>query len=265
MAVLEALGYALFARDDSGELRAVGRAPEWLRALWPALAEAEAVLPLAEASPFLENFLIDAEEIWRKDTDERAQSGPWIETPAQGDNVELEATALNVDGRSLLLINCLGEEFAAKKDVLQKARETVIAHQRLNSEMQKKEILLHCVADEMSTALANIVTSLRLIEGESNPPRTKVLLGLANRGAEDQQRLIARVLSAFSEEIGGIYGRTGAERATAAWGAVLQDVLEQAEAAFAERRIPLHRPTRDPARSGRWRVMRLICSVRSPV
>ena len=77
----------------------------------------------------------------------------------------------------------------------------MIAYQRLNSEIQKKEILLHCVADEMTNALANIVTSLRLIEAESNPPRTKVLLGLAMRGAEKQQQLINRVLDAVKLSI----------------------------------------------------------------
>ena len=35
-AVLEALGFALFLRDDDGELRLHGAPPAWLRELWPA-------------------------------------------------------------------------------------------------------------------------------------------------------------------------------------------------------------------------------------
>ena len=53
------------------------------------------------------------------------------------------------------LLERLGEVFEAKKSMLQKARETVIAYQRLNSETQKKEILLSCIAEEMNSALAN--------------------------------------------------------------------------------------------------------------
>lgn len=242
--VLDALGYALFRRDDDGALKAATSPPEWLRALWPAIDAAGAALPIAEASPFFENFLIDAEECWNKGGAERAKSGPWIEQPATGEQVELEATALTAGGEKLLLLERLGHDFAAKKDVLQRARETVIAHQRLNSEIQKKEILLHCVADEMTAALANIVTSLRLIETEDNSPRTKMLLGLAMRGTEEQQRLIHRVLDVFAEEIGGIYGRKGSNGAIADWNAVRRRAVEAMEPVFAEKHVTL-RPPKD--------------------
>ena len=236
--VLEALGFALFVRDNHGSLRAVGTAPEWLRQLWPALTS-DGELPVADASPFFENFLIDAEECWRAGGDQRAQSGPWIEQKPHGEQVELEATALNANGQAVLLINRLGAEFTAKKEVLQKARETVIAHQRLNSEIQKKEILLHCVAEEMTAALANIVTSLRLIETETNPARAKVLLGLAMRGTEEQQRLIQRVLEVFADEIGSFYGRSAADARQADCGAVVRDAVAAADQAFAEKKVGL--------------------------
>lgn len=240
--VLDALGYALFVRGENGALRTVGKSPKWLRELWPPLEAANAELPIVDASPFFENFLIDAEECWREASDRRARSGPWIEEKTDGGRVELEATALTAEGQALLLIERLGADFSARKDVLQKARETVIAHQRLNSEIQKKEILLHCVADEMTATLANIVTSLRLIEGEDNPPRTKVLLGLAMRGTEDQQRLINRVLDVFAEEIGHIYGRKKTNGNAAEWNESLLRALEAIEPAFAEKRVQLKRP-----------------------
>lgn len=240
--VLETLGYALFRRADNGELKLVADAPQWLRALWPALDRAEAALPVAEASPFFENFLIDAEECWKEGGEKRVKSGPWIEQKPDGEQVELEAMALSANGEKLLLLERLGHEFAAKKDVLQRARETVIAHQRLNSEIQKKEILLHCVADEMTAALANIVTSLRLIETEESSPRAKTLLGLAMRGTEEQQRLIHRVLDVFAEEISGLYGRKGADGATADWDSTLRHALEAEQPAFDEKRVRLIAP-----------------------
>jgi hypothetical protein len=246
--VLEALGYALFVRGDDALLRAVETPPEWLRELWPALGS-DAQLPTSDASPFLENFLIDAEECWRAGGDQRAHSGPWIEQSSAGEQVQLEATALNANGQALLLIKQLGEEFEAKKEVLQKARETVIAHQRLNSEIQKKEILLHCVADEMTAALANIVTSLRLIENEPNPPRSKVLLGLAMRGTEEQQRLINRVLDVFAEEMESIYGGEGTNGEVADWDAVLRLALDAAEPAYREKNVRLSIEPRAPDRA----------------
>jgi signal transduction histidine kinase len=237
-AVLEALGLALFAREKTGRLRLLGKAPDWLGALWPALREKRGILPLADASPFLENFLIDAEECWSNGGDAQAKSGPWIET-GSGAEVQLDATALTANGQSLLLLQRLGEEFEAKKSVLQHARETVIAHQRLNSEIQKKEILLHCVADEMTAALANAVTSLRLIEMEDNGPRTKLLLGLAARATQEQQTLIQRILGVFEEELRSAYGEFSLTNTNAHWDTVLQRALEAATPHFVEKGVRL--------------------------
>jgi signal transduction histidine kinase len=187
----------------------------------------------------LENFLIDAEECWRQAGDQRAHSGPWIEQRADGEQVEIEATALTTRGFPILIIKRLGAEFEAKKEVLQKARETVIAHQRLNSEIQKKEILLHCVADEMTATLANIVTSLRLIEGETDQTRAKVMLGLAMRGTDEQQRLINRILDVFADEIGSISGRDGREEEAADWDSLLQDAIAATKPAYSKKNVRL--------------------------
>ena len=241
-AVLEALGFVLFTRQESGALRLSGPPPAWLAALWPALENDEHLLPLAEASPFLENFLIDAEECWKKNGTDRAKSGPWIEQNDDGVEVQLEATAMTAAGQPILLIERLGEAFEAKKTVLQRARETVIAHQRLNSEIQKKEILLHCVADDMTAALANVITSLRLIELEDNGPRTKLLLGLASRATQEQQTLIHRILGVFEEELRAVYGATGETENDADWSVVLRRALDSSSPLFEEKGVRLRAP-----------------------
>jgi signal transduction histidine kinase len=207
-AVLQALGYALFRRDSSGGLRPIGKVPAWLKTLWPEVGSSE--LPLdTSVSPFLENFLVDAEECWRAGGEQRAASGPWVDQDNEGNSVQLEATALTVGSQPFLLLERLGEAFEVKKSMLQKARENVIAYQRLNSETQKKEILLHCVADEMSAALANIVTALRLLEMESSSPRSRELLSLASRATSEQQALIHKVLAVFADELSELFGQDG--------------------------------------------------------
>ncbi len=237
--VLAGLGLVLFAREATGGLRLSGTAPGWLATLWPAIGENGGLLPVADASPFLENFLIDAEECWKEGGAKRARSGPWVEQDMSGAEVQLEATAMTIDGQSILLLERLGEAFEAKKSVLQRARETVIAHQRLTSEIQKKQILLHCVADEMTAALANIVTALRLIEMEDNGPRTKLLLGLASRATEEQQMLIRRILGVFEDELRGVYGRSELTTTGADGNAVLRRALDAAAPLFAEKGVRL--------------------------
>jgi len=235
-AVLEALGIAVFVHS-SGALRVNGVPPDWVRSIWPGVTTPDATLP--DTSPFLENFLIDARECWNAGGDKRARSGAWTERTTDGTELSLEATALTAGGRQILLIERLGEVFEAKKSMLQKARETVIAYQRLNSEMQKKEILLNCISEEMNAALANVITSLRLIEMERNPARIAQLLSLASRATEEQQTLINKVLHVFAAELEGLRGRDGTTTAQSKLGDALVAAQENTAAQFAEKGVRL--------------------------
>jgi signal transduction histidine kinase len=235
-AVLEALGIAVFVHS-SGALRVNGTAPDWLQSIWPDLTASDATLP--GNSPFLENFLIDARACWAAGGDKRVRSGAWAEQTTDGTELSLEATALTVAGQAILLLERLGEVFEAKKSVLQKARETVIAYQRLNSEIQKKEILLNCISDEMNAALANVITSLRLIELEKDPTRIAQLLSLASRATEEQQTLINKVLNVFAAELEGLHGRDGAAIAETKLGDALLAAEENVTSQFAEKGVRL--------------------------
>jgi len=219
--------------------RSEGAAPEWIQSIWPGLKRPGALLPLEKASPFLANFLVDASASWEKGGEARARSGPWIEQSADGTEITLEALALNAGGQAILLLERLGEAFEAKKSMLQKARETVIAYQRLNSEMQKKEILLSCIAEEMNAALANTITSLRLMELEQNSARTQQLLGLASRATEEQQSLINQVLRVFANELAELYGHNGNGHAAAKIDDAVQAAKETVASLFAEKRVRL--------------------------
>jgi hypothetical protein len=127
-AALEGLGFAVFVREPSG-LRLAGVPPEWLSRVWPSLVTGND--SVAGVSPFLENFLADAAACWSAGTG-RVRSGPWIEYDRDGTSVDLEATALTASGCALLVIELLGEDFEATRSVLQRARETMLAYQRLS-------------------------------------------------------------------------------------------------------------------------------------
>jgi signal transduction histidine kinase len=235
-AVLEALGIAVFVHA-SGALRISGQPPDWLRSVWPTVTAPDATLP--GSSPFLENFLIDARECWAAGGENRARSGPWVEKAADGTELSLEATALIVGGQAILLLERLSEVFEARKSMLQKARETVIAYQRLNSEVQKKEILLNCISEEMNAALANVITSLRLIELEKDPARIAQLLSLASRATEEQQTLINKVLNVFAAELEGLRGRDGMAVAETTLEDAIQAAEENVAPQFAEKGVRL--------------------------
>ena len=128
-AALEGLGLALFVREESGGMRLAGPVPEWVGRVWPSVV-APGEDSVADVSPFLENFLVDAAACWTARTGQ-VRSGPWVEYDRQGNEVHLEAIALTGGGRSLLLLEHLGAEFEATRSIIQKAREALIAYQRL--------------------------------------------------------------------------------------------------------------------------------------
>ena len=234
-AVLEALGFALYLRHDDRVLLLHGNPPDWLARLWPG-----GELPPVGEAPFLENFLIDAEGCWSAGG--RLESGPWVERDPAGGEVHVEATALTAGGRACLLIERLGEAFESRVSILQKARETVIALQRLDTEIQKKEILVHCLAEDLSAGLGNIITALRLLELEESSPRTLQLLALGLRGAQEQGTLISKVLELFADELGGLYGRSGRAEVKSDLRRVLQLAVEDAAPLVAQKGVRLLTP-----------------------
>jgi K+-sensing histidine kinase KdpD len=187
--------------------------------------------------------LVDADACWHLGGDHRVRSGPWFETGPQGATSHLEATALTAAGESILLLQRLGSDFLDRHLLVQTAREKVLAHQRVQLEMQKKEILLHCLAEDLTAGLSNITLALQLIELEERPTQVRHLLNLAAVATREQQSLIHRVLSHFTAEVDGLYGSA---EGTAGMGTDLGEAWQRALALvspeFAEHGVSLSSP-----------------------
>jgi signal transduction histidine kinase len=127
--VLKALKAAIFQRDEQRRFWLIGASPEWLSMLWPQVT-ANGGLLRADASPFIENFLIDAAVCWETGA-ERVQSGPWVEQDSLGGHHHLEAIALSADGRAILLIEEMGPAYAERVSLLQTAHEAALDYEKL--------------------------------------------------------------------------------------------------------------------------------------
>jgi PAS domain S-box-containing protein len=131
-ALLSALDIVAFARLKCGSFRLLGSAPDWFRRLYAGSLLPPGHLRLGETFAFLENFLVDAEDLWHQGTDTgQLASGPWCETGADGWQCHLEAVAARLGQRRLLFLQRLGATYAAQHAVLQKARETTLDYHRL--------------------------------------------------------------------------------------------------------------------------------------
>ena len=89
--------------------------------------------------PFVENFLIDAQDIWRdKSVTRRMRSGPWVEVSTSGEEVVLEAIALNWNEKNLLFIEIMDENYELNHNFLQIGREGILLKNILHEEVRKK-------------------------------------------------------------------------------------------------------------------------------
>jgi hypothetical protein len=120
--LLAVLEVAVFERPAAGELRLVGAVPDWLVRFRPEAASETGAMSDALGSPFLENFLIDAESFWASNASGRLRSGLWTETGPMGRDFHMEASAVCVGEKKVLLIENRAVSYTEKQAVLQTAR-----------------------------------------------------------------------------------------------------------------------------------------------
>jgi signal transduction histidine kinase len=198
--LLAALGMALLERVSEGHFAGVGALPAWFTELYPAFAGGEPVV-LGEQSPFLEAFLYEAEPFWEEGGGDRLASGPWVETDATGKERHLEASALRVGSAALLLVEFAKIPYDETLAVFQTGRETILARERLEKEVQKKEVLLHCIVHDLKGPLTGIVGSIGILASRDTTPGQQEFLDVALRQASRLDMLIQGILGAFSAEV----------------------------------------------------------------
>lgn len=160
-------------------LRAAGDLPRWLAAQWPS---DDGVLRAEDAPPFLAHVLAEAEAAWRlavvrptcATTSEAPstaavpapepgpgasvvfRSGPW-----SGEGGALEARALVLeDGAPVLVIERLGQAHSERVHTLQRARELALRHGELLSDVERREMMLHCIVHDLGSPLGAVISSL---------------------------------------------------------------------------------------------------------
>jgi hypothetical protein len=120
--LLAVLEVAVLEREAPGKLRLIGTAPEWFARFRPEAASGPATFTNGLASPFLENFLIDAESFWESNGAGRLKSGLWTETGPMGADFHMEASAVSIGDRRILMIEYRAVDYKETQSILQTAR-----------------------------------------------------------------------------------------------------------------------------------------------
>jgi PAS domain-containing protein len=131
----------------------IGKVPEWIELCGLRLA-LDGELRLVSELEFLHNFATQAEEFWKEEGRARYKSGPWVISDSKGKEWQFEATAFRNGRRKIILIEPLIQEWDARFDLLQKARESNLNHRKLvqkEKKLREKELrnrlLLKAVPD----------------------------------------------------------------------------------------------------------------------
>jgi PAS domain S-box-containing protein len=143
-------------RLKDGSFRLIGAVPEWFERLYPAAISDPEYLRLTEKLIFLESFLTEAEGFWAANRSGRLKSGSWSETDASGVEHHLEASAICLAERKVLLIEPLKFTHEEVQAIVQKAREKSLDYQRLaraeealRKSEAKNRALLNAIPDVM--------------------------------------------------------------------------------------------------------------------
>src|SRR5271155_622245 len=247
-------GYALFEYVGDGDFRLIGEWPPWCANIWGAPPSGDQLIGLADKSPFLENFLVDAEELWRARLPGSVNSGNWIERGADSREIPLEASARSLDGKRILLIQNLSETFGQQQQWFQTARNSLLEHEKLLKEIQKKEILLHCIVHDLTQPLSAMNGVFHLLERENLPAALRKYVKAGERESQRQELMIRGILEAFSSDLAAQQARETKISAAPDLLACAKQAIEEFSPAFRERQIRLSLGAHAGGSRG-WRVV----------
>src|SRR5271154_298193 len=247
-------GYALFEYVGNGDFRLIGEWPPWCANIWGAPPSGDQRIGLADKSLFLENFLVDAEEFWRAHLPGSANSGNWIERDTNGREIPLEATARSLDGKRILLLQNLSESFGQQQQWFQTARNSLLEHEKLLKEIQKKEILLHCIVHDLTQPLSAMNGVFNLLERENLPGALRKYVKAGERESQRQELMIRGILEAFSSDLAAQQSRETSATEAPDLLICAKQAIEEFSPAFRERQIGLSLGAHAGGSRG-WRVV----------
>lgn len=198
-------GYAVCEYHGGGEFSLLSAAPEWFSWIWGEPDGEKKTLRLGDKSPFLENFLVEAHTFWSSRKKGELTSGLWVETLrdeiGMPYEISLQATALKLGEQRVLSIQNQAQTATEERRILQTARDGLLAHERLQREVQKKEILLHCIIHDLSQPLTAMRGCFEILGLEEHTERARQVVEVGKQQSEQQEGMIREVLKAFSAEL----------------------------------------------------------------
>lgn len=113
--------------------------PNWFNLL---KQQSDNIIDYRDVFPYLEVFMIEAEEFFSKNIPGKLKSGIWTESFENGEEITLVAYAVSINSSKMLLIRPADDEINNEHLALQMAREQKLAYEKLQKAEQKLKTLL---------------------------------------------------------------------------------------------------------------------------
>ena len=198
--LLAALDILVMEHLHDGYFGIIGTVPEWFVQLYPGAPSERNKLMPGKKLPFLENFLIDAESFWMENDAKLLKSGLWSEIDISGKEYHLEASAVRLENKKVLLISSVEIAYKEKQSLIQKARENSLTHYKLVKQIHKRESLFHCIVHDLTGQLTGINYCFELLAIQNLTPKGREYLESGKKQSKKQEMLIRDILNAFSAD-----------------------------------------------------------------
>ena len=199
--LLSVLDIVILERNHDKSFKIIGGITDWFVNLFHESELNIENIQLEKNFLFLENFLIDADEFWLNNKSGFLKSGPWVETDINGKETYLESTVFNLENKNILLIELSRTPLKDKHTVLQKARERTLEYYNLDKEIQKKEILIHCIVHDLTNPVTIIKNYVNIFLEYDLPKKLKEPLNAISQQSLRLERLVDEILDVFSADI----------------------------------------------------------------
>jgi len=150
-----------------------------------------------------------------------------------------EASVFRLKNTKLLLIALVEQAYQEKQFLIQKCRESNLSYQKLVKEVQKKEILIHCIIHDLAGQLTAIKCCFDLLSFQNLTPKGIEYLQTGKNQTTKQQTLIKDVLNAFSAEVESLEAFTIDPKQAPDVLACAKDVIEALSPSFSTNQINL--------------------------
>ncbi len=116
--LMTALDLAVLENKDDESFSFLGPIPQWFRLLYPEMIDPDRPIKLARKFIFLAHFLEDANTFWDEQAEGRLKSGSWTEVDTHGQEHQLEAAAVNIESKKVLILECGRYSYKEKQFIL---------------------------------------------------------------------------------------------------------------------------------------------------